>query len=136
AAKETEQAWQSNQHQLNQLRESLQESGISTRNLAGEQQRIQGDIAGVEGEVSSLNGRLAKMRDRLRDGASGAGGFRQRLAKMVPTLSSVRSGINAAGRAVAGLTAAAGASIATMTVFNQRQAWAATEINNTAEALD
>ena len=134
-AKEAEQAWQSNQHQLNQLRESLQENGISTRNLAGEQQRIQGDIAGVEGEVSSLNGRLAKMRDRLRDGASGAGGFRQRLSKMVPTLSTLRKGINAAGKAVASLTAAAGASIATLTVFNQRQAETATEVNNTAEAL-
>ena len=135
-AKEAEQAWQSNQQQLNQLRESLQQNGVSTRDLAGEQQRIKREISGVEGEVSNLNGRLTTMRDRLRDGSKGAGGFRQRLSKMVPTLSTVRKGINAAGRAVTGLTAAAGASIATMTVFNRRQAQAATEINNTSEALD
>ncbi|MBB5322338.1 hypothetical protein [Marinobacter oulmenensis] len=149
AARQAEDAWQDNQRQLNGLRDSLGEAGISTRDLASEQQRIKREIAGVDEEVGSVTHELSQMRDNARAAArssrelgeetEGSGKkvkkFRERLKGLSPILGKVGSGLKTAGLAVTGFVAAAGASAATMTIFSKGQAELADELTNTSNAL-
>lgn len=150
AAKGADQAWQSNQVELNQLRDSLSEAGISTSNLSDEQQRIKREIAGVDDEIGSVTGELTKMRDSAKAAAKGSrqlgddvdksgkrvGKFRERIQGLGPVLSTIGSGLKTTALAVTGFVAAAGASIATLTLFSRSQGEAARNIQNTADAID
>lgn len=150
ASKDADQAWQSNQVELNQLRASLSDAGISTSNLSDEQLRIKREIAGVDEEISSVTSELTQMRDSARQAAAGSkklgddveesgtrvSNFRERLQGLNPVLGKIGTGLKTAGVAVAGFVAAAGASVATLTLFSRSQGEAARNITNTSEALD
>ncbi|MFC6684710.1 hypothetical protein ACFQGA_09580 [Marinobacter koreensis] len=149
AARDADQAWQENQRQLNGLRESLSGAGISTRDLASEQQRIKREIAGVDDEIGSVTTELTQMRDSAKAAASGSrelgddvqksssrvGKFRERLQGLNPILGKVGSGLKTTGIAVAGFVAAAGASVATLSIFSKGQAKLADELTNTSNAI-
>ena len=150
ASKDADQAWQNNQVQLNGLRTSLSETGVSTSNLSDEQRRIKREISGVDEEISSVTGELTDMRDSTRAAADGSrelgedveesgervGGFRKRLQALSPTLGKIGSGLKVASLAVAGFLAAAGASAVTLSIFSRSQAAIADELTNTGQVLD
>lgn len=150
ASKDADQAWQNNQVQLNGLRTSLSDAGVSTRDLASEQQRIKREISGVDDEISSVTGELTQMRDGAKEAAKGSkklgddveesgsrvSKFRERLQGLNPILGKIGSGLKTAGIAVAGFVAAAGASVATLSIFSKGQAQLADELTNTGNALD
>lgn len=150
AAKAADQAWESNQVELNQLRTSLSEAGISTSNLSDEQQRIKREIAGVDDEISNVTGELTRMRDSSREAAKGSrqlgddvdrsgkrvGKFRDRVKGLGPVLGTIGSGLKTAAIAVTGFAATVGASVATMTLFSRSQGEAARNIRNTSDAID
>ncbi|MBY6070595.1 hypothetical protein KUV35_04785 [Marinobacter salsuginis] len=149
ASRDADQAWQSNQRQLNGLRNSLSDAGISTRDLSSEQQRIKREIAGVDAEIGSVTSELTQMRDSAKAAARGSrelgddvqksgtrvSKFRERLQGLNPILGKVGAGLKTAGLAVAGFVAAAGASVATLTVFSKGQAKLADELTNTSNAI-
>lgn len=149
ASKDADQAWESNQAELNRLRTSLSDAGISTSNLSDEQRRIKREIAGVDDEISNVTGELTQMRDSARDAAKGSrelgddveksagrvSTFRERLQGLNPVLGKIGSGLKAAGVAIAGFVAAAGASVATLSVFSKGQARLADELTNTSNAI-
>tara|TARA_R110002094_G_scaffold216774_1_gene187710 strand:+ start:952 stop:4170 length:3219 start_codon:yes stop_codon:yes gene_type:complete len=150
ASKDADQAWQNNQVQLNGLRTSLSEAGVSTSNLSDEQRRIKREIAGVDEEISSVTGELTQMRDSAKAAAKGSrqlgddvdksgkrvGKFRERIQGLGPVLSTIGSGLKTTALAVTGFVAAAGASIVTLTLFSRSQGEAAREIRNTSDAID
>lgn len=150
AAKAADQAWESNQVQLNQLRNSLSDAGISTSNLSDEQQRIKREIAGVDDEISNVTDELSQMRDSARSAAQGSrqlgddveasgnrvGTFRDRVKGLGPVLGAVGSGLKTAAIAITGFAATVGASVATMTLFSRSQGEAARAILNTSDAID
>lgn len=149
ASRDADQAWQNNQRQLNGLRDSLSDAGISTRDLSSEQQRIKREIAGVDAEIGSVTSELTQMRDSAKAAAGGSrelgddvqksgtrvSKFRERLQGLNPILGKVGAGLKTAGLAVAGFVAAAGASVATLTVFSKGQAKLADELTNTSNAI-
>lgn len=149
ASRDADQAWQDNQRQLNGLRDSLSDAGISTRDLSSEQQRIKREIAGVDAEIGSVTSELTQMRDSAKAAAGGSrelgddvqksgtrvSKFRERLQGLNPILGKVGAGLKTAGLAVAGFVAAAGASVATLTVFSKGQAKLADELTNTSNAI-
>lgn len=149
ASRDADQAWQDNQRQLNGLRDSLSDAGISTRDLSSEQQRIKREIAGVDAEIGSVTSELTQMRDSAKAAAGGSrelgddvqksgtrvSKFRERLQALNPILGKVGAGLKTAGLAVAGFVAAAGASVATLTVFSKGQAKLADELTNTSNAI-
>lgn len=149
ASRDADQAWQNNQRQLNGLRNSLSDAGISTRDLSSEQQRIKREIAGVDAEIGSVTSELTQMRDSAKAAARGSrelgddvqksgtrvSKFRERLQGLNPILGKVGAGLKTAGLAVAGFVAAAGASVATLTVFSKGQAKLADELTNTSNAI-
>lgn len=142
ASREADKAWQDNQRQLNELRTSLQNAGVSTRDLSSEQQRVKREIAGVEDEIGGLSRELSGLRDRVKKGADGTeelngrfAALRRRLKEARPELAKVRAGLATIGKVAAGATAALGASVATLTIFSKRQADAARDITTTAEAI-
>lgn len=150
AAKAADQAWESNQVELNQLRDSLTDAGISTSNLSDEQLRIKREIAGVDEEISSVTSELTQMRDSARQAAAGSkklgddvaesgkrvGTFRDRIKGLGPVLGTIGSGLKTAAIAVTGFAATVGASVATMTLFSRSQGEAARNIRNTSDAID
>ncbi|WP_417500735.1 hypothetical protein [Marinobacter sp.] len=150
ASKDADQAWQENQVQLNGLRTSLSDAGISTSNLSDEQQRIKREISGVDEEISNVTSELTQMRDSAKEAAKGSkklgddveesgtrvGRFRERLQELNPVLGKIGSGLKTAGIAVAGFVASAGASVATLSIFSKSQAQIADELTNTGNALD
>ncbi|AYP28995.1 tail tape measure protein [Marinobacter phage AS1] len=149
ASRDADQAWQNNQRELNGLRNSLSDAGISTRDLSSEQQRIKREIAGVDAEIGSVTSELTQMRDSAKAAAGGSrelgddvqksgtrvSKFRERLQGLNPILGKVGAGLKTAGLAVAGFVAAAGASVATLTVFSKGQAKLADELTNTSNAI-
>lgn len=149
ASRDADQAWQNNQRQLNGLRDSLSDAGISTRDLSSEQQRIKREIAGVDAEIGSVTSELTQMRDSAKAAAGGSrelgddvqksgtrvSKFRERLQGLNPILGKVGAGLKTAGLAVAGFVAAAGASVATLSVFSKGQAKLADELTNTSNAI-
>jgi hypothetical protein len=150
AAKAAGQAWQNNQVQLNGLRTSLSDAGVSTSNLSDEQLRIKREISGVDEEISGVTAELTEMRDSTRAAADGSrqlgddvaesgdrvSGFRERLQELSPTLGKIGAGLKVAGVAVAGFLATVGASAATLSIFSRSQAAVADELTNTGNALD
>ena len=149
-SKAADKAWQDNQVQLNQLRTELSDAGISTRDLASEQQRIKRELSGVDDEINSVANELTQMRDSAREAAKGSkdlgddveesgvrvSKFRERLQGLNPLLGKIGSGLKTAGVAVAGFVASVGASAATLSVFSKSQAQVADELTNTGNALD
>ena len=149
AAKSAGLAWQNNQVQLNGLRTSLSDAGVSTSNLSDEQLRIKREISGVDEEISSVTAELTEMRDSTRAAADGSrqlgddveesgdrvSGFRERLQELSPTLGKIGAGLKVAGLAVAGFLATVAASAATLSVFSRSQAAVADELTNTGNAL-
>lgn len=150
AAKAADQAWESNQVELNRLRDSLSDAGISTSNLSDEQLRIKREIAGVDEEISSVTSELTQMRDSARQAAAGSkklgddvaesgkrvGSFRERVKGLGPVLGAIGSGLKTTALAVTGFAATIGASVATMTLFSRSQGEAARNIRNTSDAID
>lgn len=72
ASKAADKAWLDNQQQLNKLRNTLNEAGISTQNLASEQQAIKRAVAGVDTEIGNLTSELTRMRDSAKSAGTGA----------------------------------------------------------------
>lgn len=141
-AKQADEAWISNQQQLNSLRDALNDAGISTSDLAGEQVRINNEIQAVNDEAAGLSHELHEMRDsavQAGEGAQQAADSTQNLGdeseRTEGLVSRLGGGLRTVGAAVAGLTAAVGASVATMSIFSKRQASVADDLTNTANAL-
>ncbi len=143
AAKEADTAWQSNQVRLQSLRKTLNDAGISTKDLAGAQQRVKTEIIDVDAEVETLRLELKGMRDSAVDASKGtdqASKSTQNLGeeseKTGGRLSKLVGPLKAVGTAVVGFTAAAGASIATLSIFSRSQAQVADSLTNTSAALN
>lgn len=142
ASREVDEAWQSNQVQLQELRGTLSEAGISTKDLAGEQVRISKSMGEVEQEATELNNELTEMRDKAEGAASGAREAAQgtedlgkNAEKTGGLLSKLGGPLSFIAKGMVKLTAAAGASIATLTFFSQRQAALADDLTNTSNAI-
>ena len=142
ASKAADDAWLSNQQQLNELRGSLNEAGISTKDLAGEQVRIKKEISGVNGEASALTSELTEMRDSAQQAAQGtseaadsAEDLGEKADKSSGLLSKLGSGLKTVAAGATALIAGIGASAATLTVFSRGQASLADELTNTANAI-
>ena len=143
AAKEADAAWQSNQVRLQSLRKTLNDAGISTKDLAGAQQRVKSEISEVDAEVETLNQELTGMRDSAvaaSEGTEQATNSTKELGeeseKTSGLLKSLGNGLKTIGTAIVGFTAAAGASIATLSIFSRSQAAVADELTNTSNALN
>lgn len=143
ASRQADQAYVDNQRSLNELRGELEGAGVSTKDLASEQVRIRQELQGVNTQASGLSGELASMRDSAqeaakgtRDAADGTNRLGEAAEKSRGFLGKMGGVLKSVGFAVAGLTAAAGASIATLTLFSRTQGEAARNITNTSEALD
>lgn len=143
AAQGADEAWISNNRQLNELRGALDEAGISTKDLAGEQVRINKEIEGVNSQASEMADELRE----VKDSAEGAGDGAEKAAKgtkelgeeaekSTGLLSKLGSGIKVVATAAAGLIAGVGASVATLTIFSKSQAAVADELTNTKNAID
>src|SRR5690554_6339526 len=142
AAQGADEAWISNNRQLNELRAALDEAGISTKDLAGEQVRINKEIEGVNSQASEMANELRE----VKDSAEGAGDGAEKAAKgtkelgeeaekSTGLLSKLGSGIKVVATAAAGLVAGVGASIATLTIFSKSQAAVADNLTNTSNAI-
>jgi hypothetical protein len=142
AAQSADEAWISNNRQLNELRGALDEAGISTKDLAGEQVRINKEIEGVNSQASEMANELRE----VKDSADGAGDGAEKAAKgtkelgeeaekSTGLLSKLGSGIKVVATAAAGLIAGVGASVATLTIFSKSQAAVADNLTNTSNAI-
>ncbi|GAA3555744.1 hypothetical protein [Marinobacter xestospongiae] len=135
AAKSADEAWLSNQKRLNDLRGALKNAGVSTKDLSSEQTRIRQELAQVNTRASQLATGLSKVRDQ----AEAAADRSERLAvaseKARKTLGKIGGVVKTVATGLAGLTAAAGASIAGLTLFSRRQADIAEELTNTSKAI-
>ncbi len=143
AAKEADTAWQSNQVRLQSLRKTLNDAGISTKDLAGAQQRVKSEITEVDAEVETLNLELKGMRDSAVKAAKGtdrASKSTQNLGeeseKTGGRLSKMVGPLKVIGAAVAGYAATAFASITTFTLFSRSQGRLAEELTATSKALN
>lgn len=143
AAKEADAAWQSNQVRLQSLRKTLNDAGISTKDLAGAQQRVKSEISEVDGEVETLNQELTEMRESAVSAAKGtdqASDSTEKLGeqseKTGGLLSKLSGPLKAVGAGIVAVTAAAGASIATLSIFSRNQGRLAEELTATSNALN
>ncbi|MFB2705431.1 hypothetical protein [Marinobacter shengliensis] len=142
ASKAADDAWLSNQQQLNELRGSLNEAGISTKDLAGEQVRIKKEIAGVNQEADEMAGELRQVKESAEGtgqgtekAAKGTKELGEEAEKSTGLLSKLGSGIKVVATAAAGLIAGVGASVATLTIFSKSQAAVADNLTNTSNAI-
>lgn len=142
AANGAQQAWQNSSQELNQLRGALDGAGISTKDLAGEQVRINRDIQGVNQEASQLSNELSQMRDSAQQAAAGTGqaaesaeDLGEKADKSSGLLSKLGTGLKTVAAGATALVAGIGASAATLTVFSRGQASLADELTNTANAI-
>lgn len=142
ASREADEAWQANQVQLQQLRDTLSDAGISTKDLASEQVRISKSMGDVEKEATDLNTELTEMRDKAqgaaegaRDAAAGTEDLGKEADKTGGLLSKLGTPLSMLVKGIASLAAAAGASIATLSIFSKRQASLADDLTNTANAI-
>ncbi len=143
AVNNADQAYIDNQQSLNGLRGELEGAGISTKDLAGEQVRIRKELDGVNTEASELATELTEMRDSATGAAKGTkeaakgtrdlGDAAERSGGLVNKLGGV---LKTGTKLFAGFTAAAGASVATLSIFSKGQADVAREITNTSNALN
>jgi len=142
AAKGADEAWISNNHQLNELRGELDGAGVSTKDLAGEQVRIRKEIDGVNREASDMSDELRE----IKDSAEGAGKGTKKAAQGTEELGDnaerssglirkLGSGLKAVATGAAALVAGIGASAATLTIFSRSQASLADELANTSNAI-
>jgi len=142
-------AFLQNREELDRLGQSLRAAGVDTDDLENEQQALTRRSEELTAELRQVDaqlekqGRSAEGAARGTEQAGGAAGqaagrfgrLGQALRRVTPSISQIRTGINAAGRALVGYTAAIAASIGTLTAFSRRQGRAAKEIANTAQAL-
>src|SRR5690554_4497198 len=142
AAQGADEAWISNNRQLNELRGALDEAGISTKDLAGEQVRINKEIEGVNSQASEMADELRQIKesaDAASDGTDDAAESTKKLGeeadKSSGILGKLGGGIKVVAATAAGLVAGVGASIATLTIFSRRQIDLAGDLTNTAEAI-
>ncbi len=143
ASRAANEAWQSNQQQLNELRGTLDGAGISTRDLAGEQVRIKKEIAGVNQAAEAMAGELRQ----VKESAEGAGKGADKAAKSTKDLgneaeksrgllSKLGGGLKAVATGATALIAGVGASAATLSLFSRSQATVADDLTNTANAIN
>lgn len=143
ASKAAGDAWLSNQQQLNELRGTLDDAGISTKDLAGEQVRIKKEIAGVNQEAGEMAGELRQVKDSAEGAGKGADKAAQstkelgeEAEKSRGLLSKLGSGLKTVAAGATALIAGIGASAATLTIFSRSQASLADELTNTGNAID
>lgn len=143
AAKAADQAWLANQKSLNELRGTLQDAGVSTKDLASEQVRIRKALDGVNGETSDLTNELRQMRDGARDAAKGTDSAAKSAKKLgdeasqsTGLLKKLGSGLKFVAKGATAVIAGVGASVATMSLFSRSQATVADDLTNTANAIN
>lgn len=142
AAKGADDAWISNNRQLNELRGELDGAGVSTKDLAGEQVRIRKEIDGVNREASEMSDELREIKDSAegagkgtKKAAQGAEDLGDKAKRSSGLISKLGSGLKALATGAAALVAGIGASAATLTIFSRSQASLADELTNTSNAI-
>ena len=142
AAQGADEAWISNNRQLNELRGEMEAAGISTKDLAGEQVRIRKELDGVNTQAASLSSELTEMGQSAQqaapateDVAEAAEDLGEKADKSSGLLSKLGSGLKTVAAGATALVAGIGASAATLTVFSRGQASLADELTNTANAI-
>ncbi len=142
AAQGADEAWISNNRQLNELRGEMEAAGISTKDLAGEQVRIRKELDGVNTQAASLSSELTEMGQSAQqaapateDVAEAAEDLGEKADKSSGLLSKLGSGLKTVAAGATALIAGIGASAATLTVFSRGQASLADELTNTANAI-
>ena len=142
AAQGADEAWISNNRQLNELRGEMEAAGISTKDLAGEQVRIRKELDGVNTQAASLSSELTEMGQSAQqaapateDVAEAAEDLGEKADKSSGLLSKLGTGLKTVAAGATALIAGIGASAATLTVFSRGQASLADELTNTANAI-
>ncbi|OEY66799.1 hypothetical protein [Marinobacter sp. X15-166B] len=143
AAAATSSAWVENNRNLNDLRGALEGAGISTKDLASEQVRINKEIEGVNGQASEMAAELRNVKQSAEDvsrGTDQAADSTEKLGKesekSAGLLGKLGSGLKVVATAAAGIVAGVGASAATLTIFSKSQAAVADELTNTKNEID
>lgn len=142
AASDVGQAWVSNNQELNELRGSLEGAGISTKDLAGEQVRINKEIEGVNQQASTMSDELREVKDSADDVSTGTDkaakstkDLGEEAEQSSGLLGKLGGGLKTVAKLTAGVVAGVGASVATLTVFSKKQASVADELTNTSNAI-
>src|SRR5690554_1568052 len=143
AAQGADEAWISNNRQLNELRGEMEAAGISTKDLAGEQVRIRKELDGVNTKAASLSSELTDLGQSAQQAApateevaEAAEDLGEKADKSSGLLSKLGTGLKTVAAGATALIAGIGASAATMSIFSRSQATIADDLTNTANAID